>query len=83
MKIQNGLSYISRDIRGCDEVKVGSVENFQGGERDVIIVSMVRSHSINTQDDSNANLSFINNEKVNSSADVLLRRCRRTGSTRR
>ncbi|RXN36849.1 helicase mov-10 [Labeo rohita] len=48
---------------GIEELKVGSVEEFQGQERKVIIVSTVRSDKQYTVLDETFNIGFLKNEK--------------------
>lgn len=40
-------------------IKIGTVEEFQGDERDIILVSTVRSTTSNRQDDADRRLGFI------------------------
>uniref|UniRef100_A0AAR2KNG8 RNA helicase n=1 Tax=Pygocentrus nattereri TaxID=42514 RepID=A0AAR2KNG8_PYGNA len=55
---------LRKAIRTCDkELKVGSVEEFQGQERRVIIVSTVRSTNEYIKIDKDFNIGFLNNEK--------------------
>jgi hypothetical protein len=49
--------------RGLDGVQVGSVEEFQGQEKKVIIVSTVRSNDQFVQFDCEHNLGFVKNPK--------------------
>ncbi|XP_017548982.1 putative helicase mov-10-B.2 [Pygocentrus nattereri] len=49
--------------RSIEELKVGSVEEFQGQERRVIIVSTVRSTNEYIKIDKDFNIGFLNNEK--------------------
>lgn len=48
---------------GITEIKVGSVETFQGQERRCIIVSTVRSQQSQLAHDQKYNLGFVSNEK--------------------
>lgn len=58
-KIRESLSM--KDPRS--EIKVGSVEEFQGQERRVIILSTVRSNTEHLQHDAKFNLGFLRNPK--------------------
>ena len=59
MKIRRVLK-----AKNFDEVKVGSVEEFQGQERTVIIISTVRSQDKYLQMDEDYKLGFLRNPKV-------------------
>ncbi|XP_076845743.1 putative helicase mov-10-B.2 [Brachyhypopomus gauderio] len=48
---------------GIKDLKVGSVEEFQGQERRVIIVTTVRSNTDNIKIDAQFNIGFLKNEK--------------------
>uniref|UniRef100_A0A8C7NFC9 RNA helicase n=1 Tax=Oncorhynchus mykiss TaxID=8022 RepID=A0A8C7NFC9_ONCMY len=64
-KIQNALNFVKelsqwKDIK---ELKVGSVEEFQGQERKIIMVSTVRSSINYVKMDQDFNIGFLTNEK--------------------
>ncbi|KAL5770739.1 hypothetical protein ACOSP7_014893 [Xanthoceras sorbifolium] len=58
LKIKTAL-----ETRGMPDVKVGSVEQFQGQEREVIIVSTVRSTVVHNEFDRTYCLGFLSNPK--------------------
>jgi superfamily I DNA and/or RNA helicase len=51
------------NAKGMEDVSVGSVEEFQGQERSIIIISTVRSTSEYMPFDSQFNIGFLNNPK--------------------
>lgn len=53
-----------RKVRGADQVKVGSPEEFQGDERLVVIISTVRASQDLMADDHIFKLGFLRNPKV-------------------
>ncbi|XP_067932378.1 putative helicase mov-10-B.1 [Watersipora subatra] len=65
-KIQRALEELDRQTvrtRDYKKIKVGSVEKFQGDEREIIIISTVRSQDIYLTHDKDFNLGFIGNPK--------------------
>ncbi|NXT31603.1 SDE3 helicase, partial [Pelecanoides urinatrix] len=65
-KIRKAITSLDRDLRALPDInllKVGSVEEFQGQERRVILISTVRSCSEYFQLDQNFKLGFLKNPK--------------------
>ncbi|XP_043098693.1 putative helicase mov-10-B.1 [Puntigrus tetrazona] len=61
-KIQKALKTVA-ELNKWKDIKVGSVEEFQGQERKVIIVSTVRSSVNYVKMDQDFNIGFLSNEK--------------------
>ncbi|KAK7145167.1 hypothetical protein R3I94_011307 [Phoxinus phoxinus] len=61
-KIRKALNTVT-ELHKWKEIKVGSVEEFQGQERKVIIVSTVRSSVNYVKMDQDFNIGFLSNEK--------------------
>ncbi|XP_043859479.1 helicase MOV-10 [Dromiciops gliroides] len=65
-KIYQCITKLDKELKGLDnikELKVGSVEEFQGQERSVLLVSTVRSSQSFVQMDFDFNLGFLRNPK--------------------
>ncbi|KAA0712698.1 putative helicase mov-10-B.1 [Triplophysa tibetana] len=61
-KIRKALNTVA-ELKQWKEIKVGSVEEFQGQERKVILVSTVRSSVNYVKMDQDFNIGFLSNEK--------------------
>ncbi|XP_027716180.1 helicase MOV-10 [Vombatus ursinus] len=65
-KIYQCITKLDKELKGLDNIKdlkVGSVEEFQGQERSVLLVSTVRSSQSFVQMDFDFNLGFLQNPK--------------------
>uniref|UniRef100_A0A670YM73 RNA helicase n=1 Tax=Pseudonaja textilis TaxID=8673 RepID=A0A670YM73_PSETE len=62
-KIRQAINMKLKDLMNINELKVGSVEEFQGQERRVVLISTVRSSSNYFGMDEEFNLGFLNNPK--------------------
>uniref|UniRef100_A0A8C7DSX0 RNA helicase n=1 Tax=Naja naja TaxID=35670 RepID=A0A8C7DSX0_NAJNA len=62
-KIRQAINVIFKDLMNIKDLKVGSVEEFQGQERRVVLISTVRSSSNYFGIDEEFNLGFLNNPK--------------------
>ncbi|XP_026530953.1 putative helicase MOV-10 [Notechis scutatus] len=62
-KIRQAINMKLKDLMNIKDLKVGSVEEFQGQERRVVLISTVRSSSNYFGMDEEFNLGFLNNPK--------------------
>lgn len=56
---------------GWSDIRVGSVEEFQGDEKLIIFISTVRSNIALVEEDYRFNLGFLRNPKVSSTIEYL------------